>query len=45
MFTFQITLLLLKLMKPMLTAPTVSIGNHITAYAIKDLHSNITNIV
>ena len=31
-------------MKPMLTAPTINIGNHIIAYAIKDSHSNIINI-
>ena len=37
-------MLLLKLKKPMLTARTVGIGNKITVYAIKDSHSNITNI-
>ena len=37
-------MLLLKLKKPMLTARTVGIGNKIIVYAIKDSHSNITNI-
>ena len=38
-------MLLLKLKKPMLTARTVGIGNKIIVYAIKDSHSNITNIL